>query len=141
MRQPPASKRVIAEIIRRYAQRDERKQERKQYTMLAIGARYDMVSSTVNRLGKGYETNNFEAGLVAKIRADYDRGIALDVLILQDRAKNIAEDFGMSPRNVEKIWAKHRVNASSVDLPLSKGYHWIFTKRLSKSPGPFVTYY
>jgi len=141
MRQPPASKKTIAEILRRYAQRDERKKERKQYTMLAIGARYDMVSSTVNRLGKGYETNNFEAGLVAKIRADYDRGIALDALILQDRAKNIAEDFGMSSRNVEKIWAKHRINASSVDLPLSKGYHWIFTKPISKSPGPFVTHY
>jgi hypothetical protein len=142
MRNKPATKREIEEILRRYKQRDALKIERKNYTMVMIGARYDVAASTVNYLAKGFKTNSIDAEIVEKVRAEHQYGVKLDALILQDKSKQIGEDMKRSPRNVEKLWAQHRVDAPvSVDLPYSDGYHRIYTKPLTPSPGPFVAYY
>ena len=142
MRNKPATRREIEEILRRYKQRDARKIERKDYTMVMIGARYDVAPSTVNYLAKGFKTNSIEAWVVAKVRAEHQYGVQLDALILQDKAKRIGEDMQRSSRNIEKLWAQHRVaEPVVVDLPYSDGYHRIYTNPLTPSPGPFVAYY
>jgi hypothetical protein len=142
MRKQPASKRQISEILRRCKRRDENRELRKEYTMIAIGKRHDMVSSTVNYLAKGFNTNNFSPEIVASIRKDYQRSLEIDKMILEDRAKSIGDDLGLASRTVENIWLRNRlVKSVTLDSIDGTDYHRMYTKPISASPGPFSTYY
>jgi len=136
----PAKK--TAEIIRRCQRRTELTEQRKDYTMSDIGQRHGIVSSTVNRLTKGWQSSSLPEHVMASVRADHQKGLDLDALIEKDRPRQIGKDLKISPRIVEHAWAKYKLKNKAQPAAIIPGrFHWIYTKPISSSPGPAQPYY
>jgi len=138
----PQSKKKTAEIIRRCQRRTALLEQRKDYTMSDIAQRHAIVSSTVNRLTKGWQSRTLSDYAMDSVRADYQAGLDLDALIDKDRPSQIGADLKISPRTVQNIWAKYKLKNKVQSSEIIAGrFHWIYTKPISSSPGPAQPYY
>jgi len=127
----------VAEIIRRCQLRDDLTEARKDYIMTAIAQRHNIVSSTVNRVAKGWKNSSLPDHILAKVRTDYQTGLDLAALINKQRAFQIGKDLRVSTTTVNNIWHKHKIEMKSGPTPIFyREFAPIYTKALTSSPAP-----
>jgi IS30 family transposase len=131
----PATK-ITAEIIRRCERRADLVEKRKDYTMRAIGRRYNVVSSTVDRIIKGHVSTAANSHTVDLIRSEYDWSVLADGWINDDSPRVIAKELGVSHKTVERLWREHRQAGKEKPTAINVArYHRMITGPISVSPG------
>ena len=129
------TKKTIAEIIRRCNIWEDQREARQAYTMVSIGKRNGIASSTVNLISKGWESKSLEYEVIESVRADCKIGVEMERLLEIDRPKKIAADLGITRDAVETVWNKHKLeNFGRKKSSKPSRLHWIYTKLLAASP-------